>query len=202
MNLSINVAPMGDGSLGWRASDQNNYQSAMGYIDDLFKRLSRLLVIRVDFYVKASDPGHFDPEIMKDYLNRFLNNSRCNSLFNNQVGYMWGFEYGQLRGYHFHMLFFFDGAKSRQDITLGQAIGNYWVNNITQGAGEYHCSNFDKETLWDRGCSLGVGMISRHDVVAIQAVKDVAAYLIKDKPALEDYFSETGKRFRTFGRGC
>jgi hypothetical protein len=115
--LSNQHYPNGAESSGWRVSDENNYQSAMGYIDELFTRRSRLLVIRVDFYVHASDPGHSDPEIMKGYLNKFLNNARCNSLFNNQIGYIWGFEYGQTRGYHFHMLFFFDGARSQQDIT-------------------------------------------------------------------------------------
>lgn len=194
---SNNAAP----ALPWTVSNQHNLSSATSYIDQLFEHHSRLLFVRLDLYVADTDPGHDDPEVMKSYLTRLLNNRRCNTLFDHLDGYLWGFEHGVMRGFHFHTLWVFDGARVRQDITLGRAIGEYWSDTITDGTGQYYCSNFDKDSLADMGYPLAMGMIHRSDAASIDALKQAATYLLKDKPAMEDYFSETGKRFRTFGRG-
>ena len=194
---SNNAAP----ALSWTVSNQHNVNSAASYIDDLFEHHSRLLFVRLDLYVGDTDPGHDDPEIMKSYLTRLLNNRRCNALFDHLDGYLWGFEHGEMRGYHFHTLWVFDGAHARQDITYGQRIGKYWADTITNGAGQYYCSNFGKEDMAAMGYPLAMGMIHRSDATAIDALKQAATYLLKDKPAMDNYFTETGKRFRTFGRG-
>jgi hypothetical protein len=69
---------------------------------------------------------------------------------------MWGFEYGQTRGYHFHMLFFFDGA--------GLSKISLWVTQSAITGQQHHARGrgvftapIEQKKLQERGYPLGSG---------------------------------------------
>ena len=111
------------------------------------------------------------------------------------VGYVWKLEYGREKGHHYHMMFFLDGAKVRQDIVIAKLIGEYWNNVITQGKGVYYNCNGNKARY--RHC--GVGMIHYSEAEKLRSLKEMAAiYLTK----ADRYVSACmpGNN-RTFGKG-
>lgn len=190
-----------------RAANKN-YSELLKYIDALFARHSRLLVLRVDFSYRK---GEFNIEDFSEPRNRlnilhlvsaeivkhrielisYLKN-KCPEL--GLKGYVWKLEYGREKGHHYHMMFFLDGAKVRQDIVIAKRIGEYWNNVVTQGKGLYYNCNGDKNKY--KYC--GVGMLSYSDAEALHNLKRAAVYLTK----VDRYISACmpGNK-RTFGKG-
>lgn len=186
-----------------------NYAGLLEYIDTLFARYSRLLVLRIDFSygkggveIEGCSTVHDRLEVLnrvseqivrhRKELLHYLKSKRPEL---GVVGYVWKLEYGKEKGHHYHMMFFLDGAKVRKDIVIAKLIGEYWNEVITQGKGVYYNCNGDK----GRYKFCGVGMINYHDVERLTNLKEKAAiYLTK----VDRYVSACmpGNR-RTFGKG-
>jgi hypothetical protein len=183
-----------------------NYQSMINYIDNLFTRHGRLLVIRIDLsYRKDIDtPFLNEEEIYQKYCQakvdreHLFQNMRSNALFNHMVGYIWRLEYGEDKGFHNHMIFFYDGSQVQQDVTIGRMIGEYWVNVITQGSrGLYYNCNAYKEK-YER---CGIGMINWNNLQLIANLKnDAVPYLAKPDEYISAFMKDMGIG-RSFGRG-
>lgn len=189
----------------WQFEESHNYYSLMKYIESLVNTYSRLLTIRIDLSFQVGTQGQYDAEYARSCLQRLLNNSRSNRIFDNMVGYVWALEHAPERGFHYHFIFFYNGHKSQQDVTIGHEIGKYWVNSITNGTGYYFCSNANKGELERMGLPVGIGMVSRNDPAQLQSMRWMATYLLKGagegEPTLRSVLQESLGRFRTFGRG-
>jgi hypothetical protein len=191
-----------------------NYKSMLSYIDRVFEKCSRLLLVRVDLSYKAEystsaqKPNAESNEISAEFeqvksdIERLLNNRRHNKIFKDLIGYIWKLEYGVLRGYHYHVIFFFDNAKRSQDIVIGKSIGEYWQNVITQGRGTYY--NVNGSNLHYSNDVRGV--VHHADTRARKGIEDIAKYFSK-----ADYFMrlelpkqyQIGRKslYRTMGKG-
>ncbi|WP_170930818.1 inovirus-type Gp2 protein [Yersinia intermedia] len=171
-----------------------NQSSAMHYVNQLFEQYAKLLVVRVDFSYKNEHKRQMTGTIAQQHRERFFRNAKANKLFDHMVGYIWKLEYGERRGFHYHMLFFFDGANVRQDITLARLIGEYWSLNITAGAGIYYNCNLFKAD-YDK---LGIGMIAYSDLQMREVLQVVIEYLTKIDEFVRLALPENA---RAFGRG-
>jgi hypothetical protein len=98
-----------------------------------------------------------------------------NRLGKHMLGYAWKLEYGPDKGWHYHLLFIFDGSNVREDQTLAMFIGDYWKNVITQCRGSYYNCNAFKDSYK----TLGIGMINYHDLELRQGLYQAAKYLTK-----------------------
>jgi hypothetical protein len=191
-----------------------NFKSVKNHINDLFdeKKKGRLLVVRVDLgYGLNNRECVTEKEAYEEYLQAkkdresLFYNIRSNKLFKHLVGYAWKLEYGLDKGFHFHMLFFFDGSKVREDVTITRMIGEYWQKEITGGKGLYHNCNAFKEDYKEK---LGIGMINYYDKdLRENLINEVAAYLVKtdlySRVIIREQEGKNGKRdnARTFGKG-
>ncbi|ATG88309.1 YagK/YfjJ domain-containing protein [Methylomonas koyamae] len=179
-----------------RAS-KKNHDGMMRYIDSLFEHYSRLVVIRLDLY--EDGPIMSQSDIQKKYwqakhdFRHLLNNARMYSLFDARVGYIWSLEYGPERGFHYHLVLFFDGSQVRDDVYLAREIGEYWLY-ITKSRGDYWNCNANKEKYGQ----LGIGTIHYSDLEKINCLKQAAAYLVKVDHYVRMLTADNG---RTFGRG-
>jgi hypothetical protein len=178
-----------------------NHQSLLDYIDALFACHSRLLVLRIDFGYKTESLYGKDfqtsvdfPEI-KNQHNLLMRHLKTKMFKNAFIGFASKFEYGLMKGYHFHSLLFLDGSQKRTDVLIAKMIGDYWNTVLTKGNGTYYNCNALKEKYQD----LGIGMINYSDEGLMVNLKErVAPYLNKT-----DYFIKlvtTGKD-RAFIRG-
>lgn len=192
-------------------------KEVQNYINGLFEYRSRLLVIRIDlsyrknktFYRKLiTNIPNIPLSKQKHKLNalkewslevREHRNTLIKQLKKQYsesfIGYMWKLEYTEIKSFHYHMMFFLDGSKHREDITIAQNIGELWVNEITQENGLYWNCNAYK----NKYRKLGVGMISNDDAVLRENVLDTALYLVK-----KDYLIRSvmfNSKNRAFGKG-
>ena len=184
---------------------QRNSLSAGRYIDKLFAKYARLLVLRIDFgYSRPQNrPGHYFSEMEpgdvqqvqrdRDALIRYFQTDlREHGL----VGYMWKVEWQEIKGFHFHTLLFMDGSKVRNEAAIGRYVEAHWKEVTEQQGYTWNC-NLDKSKY---GQKLGVGMIHASDELLIFNLKHtVATYLTKPDACIRLLL---GEGFRMFGRSC
>ncbi len=186
----------------FRRVPNENYQGLCKYLDGLFSRYSRLIVIRLDlgFGKEHGWPnGLRSPITFDDAIGcreRLFKNRRRNRIFKHMVGFAWKLEYGLDKGFHYHLLLLFDGSKRQQDVKIAMEIGEYWKREITSGNGVYWNCNANKGAYKD----CGVGRIGRNDIELRAVLKDkVALYLTKLDVILKLAMPDD---HRSYGRGC
>ncbi|QIK80565.1 inovirus Gp2 family protein [Lysobacter sp. HDW10] len=181
-----------------RRTAQKNFTSLRKYVNGLFERYSRLLVIRLDLgYEQGSLSYSCDGMITSKNANREFNKFVDHLPVNypELVGYAWKKEWGALKGPHMHLVLFFDGHKVRDDYGLGHFLGNAWRKMASPGATHWLC-NADKRSLEANG-RLGIGMIDYADKELRQGLEDVCMYLTK----IDVYIRLKAPGLRVFGKG-
>jgi hypothetical protein len=185
------------------ASDQK--EDYCKYADSLFddryyQGCARLVVLRIDlFYQKYYADSMNVVDIAED-LDHLFENKRCNSLFDFMKGYIAKLEYGADKGVHWHVIFFFDGSKKKNSshIKLTEGIGEYWVNVITKGRGDYWNSN-DNVDRFDQLGRRGIGVINWYNTELRRSLKEhVIGYLCKTDQFIRPKW---GHKVRLFRRG-
>lgn len=167
----------------WRGKQVARCKSLSKYVNKLFEDYSKILVVRVDLHLgKMSIPIlKQKPEAglkqIEYLLKRFFNNQRHNKLFEHKIGYIVKIEYAPQRGFHVHCAFFFDGHQCQNDSYYSNAIGWYWVNQITGGHGTFYDCNRPKNKAKYK--KLGIGLIHYADMEKRANLMLALAYLAK-----------------------
>ena len=179
---------------------RKNWDSFRRYLEALFHRYSRLLVVRVDLGYR-NDPVDFgynwippsDAEVKASLVQmvKFIRR-KLPSL----IGYAWKIEFGARKGHHCHLMLIFNGHVSREGITMGRLAGEQW-ETITGGWGSYWNCNANMEDYIRRGL-LGIGLINYYDKELRTGLMRTAKYLAK-----VDYYAKyvSQEIARTFGKG-
>lgn len=178
-------------------NSQRMVESTATYIDDLFDVYSKMQFIRLDLSYKKEHARKASLEEINQDFTHLLNNRRTKpSIFENMVGYIAKREYTEDKGPHIHSVFIYDGQKIRKDAHMGDQIGQYWKNEITDGKGIYHNCNREKDTYTE--CALG--LIEHTDDAKRMVLKEKAiAYLCKEEQSI-DPLKQSGSE-RSFTRG-
>ena len=176
----------------YQRSSNKNYKELTEYVDSLFESYSRLLVLRVDLSYSKEYSGTEQTQAARD-LKHLLGNARSNKMFAAMVGYVWKLEHGAKKGFHYHVMFFFDGSKVREDVTLAKRIGEYWVDVVTKGRGLYYNCNAVKYVY----SSCGIGMINHADTELREGLRKALIYLTK-----ADLYMKLQTEGRGMGRGA
>ena len=168
-----------------RRSELRNSTSIKSYVDELFAKHAKLLVVRVDFHFRDSVTIEEAQEEREWYLRSVKRE------YKSLVGYVWKLEYGKHREYHYHIAFFFNGNQVQNDIRLGRLLGEAWK------AGSYHNCNADKRKYEEWG-TCGIGEVHWNDSSKRGRLLDNALnYLLKmDERLLATMF----ERSRSVGK--
>ncbi len=133
---------------------KKNSQSLTEYVQGLFKLHQKLLVLRIDLHYGQEFPKKDSADQLLDWFGRMLNNRRTNKIFQGMVGHAAKLEYAPDTGFHLHCMFFYNGSLHRHDGLLGQRLGEYWRNVITDQQGRYFNCSAIKNTYKDVGIGL------------------------------------------------
>ncbi|WP_349929073.1 inovirus-type Gp2 protein [Acinetobacter sp. A1-4-2] len=144
------------------------------YIDKLRKKYSRLLGIRVDFYLPADKKHLTHKEIVAHFHTILQKLRRSKSML--LKGYVWKLEQGVDQALHVHGFFFFCGSKHREDISLGRMIGEMWDKQIDGKHSYFNCntSKNRKKYKYD-----ALGVINRADQTKYDNIVKVIHYFAK-----------------------
>ncbi len=151
------------------------------YMDALFERYSRLVVLRVDFLYQKKFSDSITIAEVADDLAHFQENRRCNKILRFMVGFVTKIEYGIEKGLHVHVIMLFDGSRrdGRKHVQLAMQIGEYWKEVVTKGRGDYWNVNAKIEDF-KRLNRCGIGLFNASDTDLRENLKKyVVGYLCK-----------------------
>lgn len=171
--------------------------SAGGYLDALQDQYSKLLVVRVDLHYRDTVKDSVDIAQHKQDVQRLIR-TRPNksSPLKDSVGYIMGFEEGEDRGPHCHLMVLYDGQKRQDDRYIAESIGGLWCSTITDGDGTYYNPHRDKEGY----TKLAIGMMNYDNTGMRQNIdKSLLPYMLKDEQAISAM--PDGRRLRSFVKG-
>lgn len=168
-----------------------NHGSACSYIESLFGRYKRLLVIRIDLHFAKEDAPRPDNKEIARLLQRFLNNFRHTRYGSKKVGYVWKLEDGHSRGPHVHLLLLLNASEHQKHAFIAEEIGRFWEENITNGKGYFiscHRKGFEYRFP-------ALGVVERYDEEKRQNIYRILRYFTK----AEQFMKIAGNR--CFGKG-
>lgn len=170
-----------------------NFQVCERFVEKLFERRSRYVVLRVDLGYLAAVSGVTTGSAKRDFA-RFLKNAKSNrTLFGDLAGYVWKMEYGEDRRHHFHVALFFTKKNGLRAAYWAQQIGEYWCREITDGKGTYH--NCHRNVYLHNG----IGEVNRADQQKRAHLLRAIRYFFKAEQVLPVMPGEG--RHRSFGKG-
>lgn len=160
---------------------------------------SRWLVLSLTLRYKPEFRNQITLELIQEHRDRLFGAKRTNKLIGGIVSQVWAIEQGEDTGLHLHVILFYS-ANHNRDEYIAQQIGEYWVNVVTQGMGDYWNSNAGalKEGYRKRGHGVGVGQINWNDTEARDALRKNLVYLAKAEQYL---MLKSADRVKTFGMG-
>lgn len=178
-----------------------NRKQLHALVDALFRRFSKVLVIRVDLSYKLPESRPFDrqnlshSDVRRDFRT-LLKDLRTKLFKTNFITYAWKLEYGPRTGYHYHVVFFFNGSNVMRDVDIAAQIGDHWSKKVAEGSGGCFNCNAHK----DKYPSNGIGLIDHRDTEKINVLKRlVLGYLLEVDYLIRPVAAD---RIRTFGTGA
>jgi len=166
----------------YRRNSQKCLKGLLRLLSKLFSRFSRLLSVRVDFgYVPSRLDGSdistsLSAQEATEHRDQLLDHVR-KTFGKGFVGYAWTMEAGLLKGIHFHCLLLFNGSEHRNDIGIADALGKHWVQEITEGTGNFWNCNREKSS-YDPD-SLAMGMLRGDSAENMKGLRILAQYFAK-----------------------
>jgi len=174
---------------------KNNYVDACHYVDWIMARFARIAVVRLDVGYRKEDTVETTLECaMNDYRKLIQKRRGKQSVFGEMVGYVAKLEYSSVKGYHFHFMLFFNGAKKRNHSYLAEQIGTYWRDEVTLGAGTYY--NCNRSMNKYKRC--GIGLVDHWDAAKRSNLLFALSYLTKSEQYV---LVKTKSGQRTFFKG-
>lgn len=161
-----------------------NEERALAIEQQVYESKSRHLVLMLHFGFKQQYRHQIKPENLQRFRKRFFNNSRSNKLLRGIVDYIWKVEQGDESGLHLHLLIFYTAASCR-DVQIAKAIGEYWVDVITEGKGHYWNSNANKWLHKKYGHGIGTGEIDWDEDDKREALRANIRYMTKAEQFLK-----------------
>ncbi len=181
---------------------RKNYWRISNLLDELLAYRSRLLVVRVDLYypsvfVDAGLTGRaVTPEVVAQHRAEFIREVERLPVSKHLLDFAWKMEFTERKGFHFHWLFFFDGAKTRKGIVLGRCLGEIWQKILGCQKVYWNCN-----AAMDKYEELGIGMVSRRDKERLCGLDMAAEYLTKPDYYLALSNEAVGDTFGTWPKG-
>ncbi|CAJ2813623.1 Protein of uncharacterised function (DUF3296) [Burkholderia pseudomallei] len=178
-----------------RESAKENYKSGCDYFRWLVQKHSKLLAIRIDLAFKKEIARSVGIEEASRCFEKFLRRAgRRKAIFTHFVGYIAKLEFSRLKGYHYHLMLFFNGQLAMAHAYLGEQVGRCWRDDLTEGKGTYY--NCNRHPNRYKRC--GIGMIYRRDTIKQGNLLYALGYLTKSEQMVA---VKTKKGKRTFFRG-
>jgi hypothetical protein len=166
--------------------------------EDLFDQSSRYLVLFLTLRYKDERSEDITLKTIQKHRNAFLDrvgDARDDVLSKIQAC-IWKLEEGRSSGLHLHCLIFFTG-RHRADTYFAEQIGEYWVDRITRGWGDYWNSNTaEQKARYERKHGNCLGQVNAGDEAKRASLRRfVSEYFAKQTQVPAD----RGQRDRTWG---
>jgi hypothetical protein len=152
-----------------------NFKSACEFVIDLFARCSRLLVLRVDLYLRPEARSWGYGPGAEKAAQCFLRWLRDRRILRGYLGAIVKRENGIDRGMHWHWMVFFDGHQHRDACGLTRLLGETWGKIVDQGRGSY----FNCYARKDEYRFNGLGLVHSSNEEKLLGIRAALCYMTK-----------------------
>lgn len=185
----------------FKYQERKNQIELASYLNKMLHHYARLVFVRVDVGILQEHQSNWDVEDFHRALeilrNRMSNKDSC---FRDLQGCVWAFEQGAKKGYHCHLLLIYDGNLRDGDEWLGEAVGKYWQECITNHQGSYfNCNRKENKEKFEVNGLLGIGMIHRNQPKQVENAIRAGLYLVNPKKVEQRLRAKTSPKMRSFG---
>ncbi|WP_355582610.1 hypothetical protein [Xanthomonas cannabis] len=153
----------------------SNFRSGSRFISKLFSHHTRLLVLRVDLYLR---PGTYSPGFENEadaYAAKLLRKLRDGGIVPGYLGAISKRENGVYRGMHWHWMVFLDAHCHQHTSYYSQAIGEAWVELVGNNQASYfNCYSRQHEYAFN-----GLGEVNIDDIEKLLGVRAALHYITK-----------------------
>ncbi|MBR7686709.1 YagK/YfjJ domain-containing protein [Acinetobacter nosocomialis] len=185
----------------FKYQERKNQIELERYLNKILNHYARLVFVRVDVGIFQEHQANWDVENFHRALeilrNRMSNKDSC---FRHLQGCVWAFEQGAKKGYHCHLLLIYDGNMRDGDEWLGEEVGKYWQQYITNNQGCYfNCNRKENKEKFEVNGLLGIGMIHRNQQKQVENAIRAGLYLVNPKKVEQRLRAKTSPKMRSFG---
>ncbi|OUC65603.1 YagK/YfjJ domain-containing protein [Acinetobacter seifertii] len=185
----------------FKYQERKNQIELERYLNKILNHYARLVFVRVDVGIFQEHQANWDVEDFHRALeilrNRMSNKDSC---FRHLQGCVWAFEQGAKKGYHCHLLLIYDGNMRDGDEWLGEEVGKYWQQYITNNQGCYfNCNRKENKEKFEVNGLLGIGMIHRNQQKQVENAIRAGLYLVNPKKVEQRLRAKTSPKMRSFG---
>lgn len=152
-----------------------NFKSSCKFVVDLFARCSRLLVLRVDLYLRPEARSWGYGSGAEKAAQRFLRWLRDRRVLPGYLGSIVKRENGIDRGMHWHWMVFLDGHQHRDACGLTRLLGETWERTVGQARGSY----FNCYARKDEYHFNGLGLVHASDEEKLLGIRTALCYMTK-----------------------
>lgn len=165
-----------------RRMERQNYSSCWKYMEGLFGKRSRLLILRVDLYFRRIAKGWGYTLDAHRQHEKFLRALREDRIVDDVMGSISKRENGIDRGMHFHILIAIDGHLHRDAANIARVIGERWVKQCDNedATSEPRASYFNCYVLKDRYKFNCIGLVHVNDQLKMKGLRLAIQYLCKE----------------------
>lgn len=171
--------------------EKKDLRSCCQYMVEGFQQHSKLLVLRVDLYIKPTHKTHEDVRIAEKCMKRYLRALSEDRIVPDVQRWIWKRECGFDRGIHYHLLVALDGHKHQNACDLSIMLGEAWLKRC----GHLRASYFN---CWVRRHEYeynAIGSVHISDRSTLMGIREAIRYIVKG-----DGFVMTGHK-RNLRRG-
>lgn len=173
---------------GRKAKD--NFRSGCDLVTELFKRHSRLLVLRIDLYFRKDAKGWGYTEEADKAVKQYLRELREGRMVPDFLACIVKRESGICRGVHYHLMVFLNGHERQSAYHLTEVMGEAWAERMGTDKGSFFNCYANRHLYRFNG----LGMVHVNDTEKLMGLRVALWYMSKqDSPLMVE--DGKGKNF-------
>ncbi|GGA14207.1 hypothetical protein GCM10011408_39910 [Dyella caseinilytica] len=155
--------------------EKQNFEHCCQYMASAFAEYSKLLVLRVDLYIRQTENTWADTRLAEQCMERYLRALDEGRIVPDVKRRIWKRECGFDRGIHYHLLVALDGHKHQSAGALTKLLGDTWVERCGPlRASYFNCYVRRHEYLYN-----GLGSVHISDWKMLMGIRYAIRYVVK-----------------------
>lgn len=155
--------------------EKQNFEHCCQYMASGFAECSKLLVLRVDLYIRQTENTWADTRLAEQCMERYLRALDEGRIVPDVKRRIWKRECGFDRGIHYHLLVALDGHKHQSAGALTKRLGKTWVKRCGPlRASYFNCYARRHEYLYN-----GLGSVHISDWNMLMGIRCAIRYMVK-----------------------
>lgn len=182
-----------------RENETRNIRSLERKARSAVERYAKTEVVRIDLgYIKKFQHLINITNFYEDMKELRAQMSKREKPFNALIDFAWALEQGVDKGYHCHLVLFFNGHVKQEGWGIAHRVGKEW-QKITGKLGYFfNCHDSEQIQEYMELGILGIGRIHRNNSTEVKKMLNAISYLVRPEKDAQHLRVKSNSKMRTF----